>query len=397
MAGDRIPGQGPSLCIQCAKDGSLKAFIQRNAQRGQCGLCGREAPVVSDERAFKPLVNLIRALIRFHIEEWEYNPHFGGESINSILSQDNPILEHLADSVPHDDLTAEGFFEAIFWPPYPPEDDGISIYGGHVEDVRVLVHAIKDNMSGTLQEAVRRLKSENYFAVEPLLNEHLAAIGDRADIHVEIGENFFRARTGFANRYLRHVITDWRSKVLYQPYSGAEIGAPPPALARAGRINREGVSYLYLARSADTAAAEVRPHPGHLVSVVPFTAVRRLQLINFSCDIARFCSSETDLNLFHLLHSIDRQLKTPVVPEARQRYSVTQLVADVIRRQGYDGLMYGSSVGAGENICLFDPSSFAEIRDGGQVRYIGSLKYEIENADVVVVPAAGDHKMPPHS
>lgn len=49
-----------------------------------------------------------------------------------------------------------------------------------------------------------------------------------------------------------------------QPYpiSPHEMGPPPKHLARAGRLNSEGIPYLYLATKTDTAVAEVRPWIG---------------------------------------------------------------------------------------------------------------------------------------
>ena len=45
----------------------------------------------------------------------------------------------------------------------------------------------------------------------------------------------------------------------HQPFLGDQIGAPPPLAATAGRLNRVGVSFLYLATDKLTAAAEVGP------------------------------------------------------------------------------------------------------------------------------------------
>jgi hypothetical protein len=51
----------------------------------------------------------------------------------------------------------------------------------------------------------------------------------------------------------------WTADTVFQPFIGAAIGAPPLAEATPGRLNRDGVSFLYLATEEARAAAEVRP------------------------------------------------------------------------------------------------------------------------------------------
>jgi hypothetical protein len=41
------------------------------------------------------------------------------------------------------------------------------------------------------------------------------------------------------------------------------------------------------------------------------------------------------------------------VPEDAARYSITQLLAEVLRQNGLDGVALRSSVGSGSNVCIF--------------------------------------------
>ena len=59
---------------------------------------------------------------------------------------------------------------------------------------------------------------------------------------------YYRARIMDVGHY------DWDG-----PHPPEQMGPPPFALARCGRLNRQGTSYLYLASSPETAIAEVRP------------------------------------------------------------------------------------------------------------------------------------------
>ncbi len=137
-------------------------------------------------------------------------------------------------------------------------------------------------------------------------------------------------------------------------FLGAAIGAPPPAKATPGRLNRDGVSFLYLATDEVTAVAEVRPHPGHRVSIGTFRSLRDIRIADFGAiDIADFSSSDARLDIFHFGLTISREISLPITPEDRHKYTVTQLLADIIRRQGYEGIRFPSSVAAGSNVCIF--------------------------------------------
>jgi hypothetical protein len=79
------------------------------------------------------------------------------------------------------------------------------------------------------------------------------------------GSTYFRARIGYEKKGIS--TEGWIGKRLFQPYKDSNIGAPSPLKATPGRMNRDGVSFLYLSTDLTTAIAEVRPHPGQIVSI----------------------------------------------------------------------------------------------------------------------------------
>ena len=111
----------------------------------------------------------------------------------------------------------------------------------------------------------KRLKSENSFEVEKEFKRFLKKFGPTLDSTVPAGSLFYRARIAIAGSCTR-CHEDNELELLDQPYLGDQIAAPPP-MATAGRLNRVGVSFLCLATDQLTAAAEVRPHPGHKLSI----------------------------------------------------------------------------------------------------------------------------------
>lgn len=129
--------------------------------------------------------------------------------------------------------------------------------------------------------------------------------------------------------------------------------------AREGRVNPKGVPCLYLATTEDTAIAEVRPAVGSYVSAAQFQVSRDLQLMD--------CSVRAEGMSFYfeepgeaereeaVWNYIDRAFAEPTQPsEDIADYVPTQVLAELFRTQGCDGVAYKSSLGSGHNIALFD-------------------------------------------
>jgi hypothetical protein len=339
----QLPDTEPcSICVECAKHPSLKNFVRKHSSTGyECGICHRRNLIVSAPAKHEALSSLVRALVRFHYDEWSYNPHWGGEDgPTPLLCDENPIVEHAAaPGFPRDAEESEGFLTGLFDPPYPDYDKGIAVYAGHDDDGRrAPLDAIGTTQSPLYERIANRLAKENYFEVEDDFAKMLAKLEDGINSFLPADTILFRARIGIAKRFMRYD-GGWTTDTMYQPYMGAEIGAPPPPQATPGRLNRGGVSFLYLSTDEATATAEVRPHPGHRVSIGSFRCLQEIRLADFGAiDIADFSSSDVTLNIFHLGYTISREIGLPITPEDRHKYTVTQLVADLIRRQGYDGI-----------------------------------------------------------
>lgn len=122
------PPETVSLCGNCAKDPELKALVESDLTDGVCGVCGSSGSRVYNPGRFAEARNLIRALIRFHFNELDYNPGYGGTSIyNILLEQPNPIIETAKPG-----LRADAFIHRITWEDgmYPAPDKGIRLYAG---------------------------------------------------------------------------------------------------------------------------------------------------------------------------------------------------------------------------------------------------------------------------
>jgi RES domain-containing protein len=116
-----------------------------------------------------------------------------------------------------------------------------------------------------------------------------------------------------------------------------------------------------VASDAHTAIAEARPWIGSLVTLSPFRIRRSLRIIN--------CTQGGDRQPLYIDGEPSRQKKIDAVWSHIARafrepvkrgddvadYAATQIVAEVFRNQGYDGLAYRSAFGKDQfNIALFD-------------------------------------------
>lgn len=144
-----------------------------------------------------------------------------------------------------------------------------------------------------------------------------------------------------------------------------EMGAPPGRLASHGRANPPGIPYLYLASTADTAASEIRPHTGENICIAKFEVsfpITAVDLRDPRCHLSPFILSDA-LSIVHLrddipfLEKLGEELTRPVVPKgAAIDYIPSQFLCEFIKKKGYDGVAYNSSMSDGFNFALFEPS-----------------------------------------
>jgi len=198
-------------------------------------------------------------------------------------------------------------------------------------------------------------------------------IAGEIDSEVAEGSLWYRSRIGFEKEENHFDLAQVTHAVT--PYKGAAIAALPPRRASAGRMNRPGVSVLYLASEIETTLAEIRPHPGHTISVGGFRPTRSLRIARFDVPIGNFCASDERLEEFALIHHVDTLLSMPIIPEERHRYAATQLLCDILLRRGFDGVSYRSSVSTGRNLCVFDPHLLSFDETVSAVRHVEQLDY----------------------
>lgn len=180
----------------------------------------------------------------------------------------------------------------------------------------------------------------------------------------------------------------YRARICYDKrgYPLEEMGNPPAYLAKAGRANPEGISYLYLASDVETTLYEIRSSLFDYVSVGTFKikeekdkkkAEKSLRVVNLSSDTYDlFYLAEKDSLEEVLMHrsftdKLEQELSKPRrKSDSELDYLPTQYLSELIKSMGFDGIEYRSSLHSnGYNIAIFNPK---------KLECIESKVYEIE-------------------
>ena len=175
-----------------------------------------------------------------------------------------------------------------------------------------------------------------------------------------------------------------------RPFEDARM-KPLPKCAIEGRANPTGIPVLYLATDTGTAIAEVRPWISSYVSVGVFKTCRELKLVN--------CISEMGARIIYGIMGCESQAKLP--PDRREEcvwtyidyafaepvtrnsnvadYASTQIIAELFKAHGYDGIAYRSSLETnGHNMAIFDLDVVK--LDERKLHQVKSVKHESEEA-----------------
>jgi hypothetical protein len=193
------------------------------------------------------------------------------------------------------------------------------------------------------------------------------------------------------------------------PLSPHRMGSPPKHLATPGRLNSEGIPYLYLSTDMDTAVAEVRPWIGAELTIGTFEVLSDLRIVDTSDDepqsmlslyefvkrdgqIAdvrkraadRYTSADKEK---YVWGDINAAFSRPVSPsESPMKYVPTQYLSEKLKTEGYDGIAYRSSLNeGGHNVALFDPQKAKCI--GCRMFEVKRLKYHYKECGNPIWPS----------
>lgn len=351
------------LCHSCAQDDALREIIKRRGARLKCSICHRRASAFSLEA----LAELIATIVidNFHHgreirifgdddRDW-YEPQ--GESLSlivqNILGQDLDFIEDLVDQM------IEG---EDCWPPDGDEpffdstalyEENRPMFGHYYDQWRDVIREIKYEQRFFSQSAQNFF--EHIFAGIEILQYWDSSARELKGVVYELpaGTRLFRAR----------VCNSDFDDIQKDPFK--HIGPPPSDVARASRMNPEGVVVLYAAIDQDTCLAEMRPALGGQSALITLQVTRPLRLLNFKYleearggNLSYFQSDfKEQVEKTAFLKHIHRLISQPVIPGKESDYIITQSMAEYlayVHQPPMDGVVYSSvQQQGGMNLVLF--------------------------------------------
>jgi RES domain-containing protein len=165
------------------------------------------------------------------------------------------------------------------------------------------------------------------------------------------GTKFWRAQLHEPNQKLWEV---------NEPFGAKRM--KPLANCKEGRINPKNIPCLYVALDEKTAMSEARPWIGAVGTLAEFETERDLDLVHCVgkplSDPPVFFAKEPPPaeREPYIWSTLNAAFSEPITPtDSTADYAPTQVLAEVFKHAGYDGIMYGSSVDErGTNVALFD-------------------------------------------
>lgn len=388
------------VCHACIDEPQLKVEIKRSGQPARCAYCdGTNLRTVTVTGLARRIDDVYRRMVRFADEcahfsfdggaTWEARGETPGALIaDLIVAGDEGIAEDIVEQLGEDhafnihrdgdtdwyDLGNETY--EIEEPIDPQFHHAWTNFCQSVKHVRRFFSedatAVLDMLLGPLLEGRRRLFRGAIQTIGP----------------ADEGRFLYRARK--ANE------DGDRKKIYSAPIS--ELGAPPAALATAGRMNPAGISVFYACRDIETAVAELRVPVAGCAIVGRFEIIRPLRLL----DLTKLEAIENDLSPFHpdyfevgsfvqFLQGFHAEIRKPVIPgRERLEYLPTQVVAEYLwtrSENAVDGIIFRSAQVSDdrENIVLFPRSCSVEGADAEVRREVPSLFLYADQDDEDVV------------
>lgn len=182
-------------------------------------------------------------------------------------------------------------------------------------------------------------------------------------------------RDGKLSEIQRKIEEKKKAKEPFWGFDKRGSDAPPSEKALEGRANARGISYLYTAMDRKTAIQEMKPQIGRMYSVGKIILREDVKIFNFAYTKTELEAEEylSSLELFN----ISQHFSKPNLGD-NQEYLPTQYICEFIRKVGFEGIKFKSSVSNdGYNVLLFDTRLNYKKYD-----IVESRVYSVKNIDI---------------
>ena len=338
------PRHNPNICTKCVGGKRFARWIRKNGHRGPCGIDpshGRGRKVVPASRLAEEVNGWFRENYTHGGEEVyatvdSDNPSYRqrGESYPDIMMEelecDEPVVKTISEYLPdvsHRDIAqgAEPFYHSTM--NYEAIADIERREREEQEE-----YWYENRFRYQWQDFCEKVQYERrFFQIKEPLDE---LFGDADEYQrgtikpvytLPAGQKIYRAR--LIDESFRHQMRERNP--------AAELGAPPPDKARAGRMNVEFIPAFYAAFSEETAVAEIRPGIGEEIAIGEFILQHDLKVFDFTAFVRPSQEQWRDVyahTRYDFINQMEGEISKPILPFDKQReYIPTQIVAEYLK------------------------------------------------------------------
>jgi hypothetical protein len=344
-----------NCCIECFQDSEICNIIDSLNKIGDCTFCGAKKIKVCPINKNSVISDYLKEIIEL------YCPDFNGRPLEKALFEDWSIFKISPKMIKS--LIRKTYNDTTY------HSINVSIPQFRDEDYLKEFGVVKDK---NWQEFANSIKYDNRFHNE-IFNPDafISFLSYSVKTYLE-GAQMFRAR-----------ICHNKSG-----FSINEMGAPPFEKLRAGRINPEGITVLYLSSEMETALKEVRASVFDFVTIGNFKLKKNIKVVDLSklATISPFLfqgKNEGDSDIL-IQYAVNRKVLKDISTEVAKplrssdsplEYLPTQFISEFIKSQSYDGVKYASTMAENSyNLAVFDKECF--ICENTYVYEISKLSYE---------------------
>lgn len=330
-----------NCCTNCFESDYIRDIILRNKNQGNCNQCGSVNTFIYDATElnifFKAIIDLYEIDdVNGESIEIQIEKDFPNKIFSKLIFSKSTALSLIKDILTDDILAYEELLSKPVKLKYQNSD---------FEEVTIKPLSLSwDKFSYEIKKVNR------FHFVNNLDLERLKSLFINFEKAIPKGKKFFRARISSKPK----------------SYEKNEMGNPPTDLAKSGRANPHGISYLYLANDLKTTLFEARATLFDYVSVGTFRLEDNISVINLSrntYDLFRLAEIETLEEVLKHGTFIDKLEKGLSAPRRKNDseldYLPTQYLSELIKSMGYDGIEFTSSLNPqGYNLAIFCPEKF---------------------------------------
>lgn len=247
----------------------------------------------------------------------------------------------------------------------------------------------KEKASEVWDDFINSVLYENRFFIEHEVLNILKDEAERHTIEVPKGSIMYRARIIDKSAMTDHNLVEAMNLRINQGIrstendffglnkSGSFVPTNPECVGD-GRSNPKLIRYLYVSESPETTLLEVRPTMLDRVNLAEIKINKLLKIANLSVEYKTDTEIEDTIPNY-ILNQIQHYFSTPT--NNTNIYIPSQIIAEYIKKLGYDGLRFRSSLHKqGYNITIFNYDDCEPIK---------SREFSIENIKISARSVAG--------